>query len=223
LEYSANEKSDRIFKSAKLILNHTIIIMATALKFTIATKKLLQQVVKNTLVGTLEEYYNIQNQELFTEEALRYITVNQINRAKIFGQFPNKRNSNTKLCFEFSYKRAKSNQSKKYKPDIAIIDLNDENEITPLIAIELKIQGKHQDIYKCHHYVSEMGIHSFEIAVCIIVCPFKKKLPENLAQSIHRKRKTPELKSNILVGTIEWNHVDKDNYEPEIITYWINR
>lgn len=197
--------------------------MSAAMKFTIATKKLLQQVVINTLDGTLEEYYNIKNQDLFTEEALRYITVNQINKAKIFGQFPNKRNSNTKLCFEFSYKRAKSNQSKKYKPDIAIIDLNEENEITPLIAIELKIQGKHLDIYKCHHYVSNMGIHSFEIAVCIIVCPFKKKLPENSAQNIHRKRKTPELKSNILVGIIEWDYVDKDTYKPELITYWINR
>ena len=193
------------------------------MKFTIATKKLLQQVVDNALEGTLEEYYNVSNQELFTEEALRYITVNQINKAKVFGQFPNKRNSNIKLCFEFSYKRAKSNHSKKYKPDIAIIEIDEEDEINPLIAIELKIQGKHLDIYKSHHYVSNMGIHSFKIAVCIIVCPFKKKLPENSAQSFHRKRKTPDLKSNILVGVIEWIRTDNNNYSPEMLTYWINR
>ena len=75
MEYSANEKSDRIFKSAKLILNQNIIIMATALKFTIATKKLLQQVVKNTLDGTLEEYYNIKNQDLFKKNFLKVNTL----------------------------------------------------------------------------------------------------------------------------------------------------
>ncbi len=197
--------------------------MIMSLNPNISNKKLLQKVVNNSLEVALEEYYNIKNQELFTEEALRYITINQLNRAKAFGQFPNKRNSSIKVCFEFLYKRAKSSKAKNYKPDIAVIHLDNEVDITPLIAIELKITGSLQDIYKCHHYVSEMGVHSFQLAVCIIICPYKKKLPENRAQSIHRKNKLPNSKSNILVGILEWDCVDKNDYQPEIITYWIER
>ena len=64
-------------------------------------KALLEQVVKNALERAINEISICEN--LFSEEALRYIVMDELSKMQIWGQFPNNKQSEKRLVFEFAY------------------------------------------------------------------------------------------------------------------------
>ena len=182
-------------------------------------KQKLEKAVINSLKIAISEMEISKN--YYSEEALRYIVVNEISKNEIWGSFPNK-TKDLQLNFEFPYSKYRRIIGR-FFPDITSLKFCEEgkiNSINPL-AVELKIKKNYnlKDINKCREYVNpKKGKHHFELAA-FIVAPYKQNMNYEIFQFISRQEKklvkAEELK--ILYGYIEYN---KDN-NPIPKTRWI--
>ncbi len=168
-------------------------------RFNTTTKRQIAEAVTKAVIEA-----NIEREatmSLYSEEALRYIVAKHISQLKIFGTFPNRASSKTKLVFEMEYHRLKTKESK-FKPDIASVTLNRSGEFVDFnLAIELKIKPSIDDIKKCQHYISQKhGRNTFKMAVCIVTTSQRgtgvaHKIPKNIIGTITN--------SNILFCSLE--------------------
>lgn len=184
-------------------------------------KKITEKIIKNSLKLAIQEI-SISG-ELFSEESLRYIVLNEISKEKIFGTFPNEHSSKNRLVLEFPYLKNKKTAGI-FRPDIASIKIDDDGVVQNCnpIVIELKItHWATKDIVKCREYINpNKGRIFFNLAV-VVVAPTPKK--RNLAQLKTSKRKRlQELKKSTnneeLKILFAW--IDTSKNVPEL--FWIS-
>jgi hypothetical protein len=183
-------------------------------------KKLLEKIIKNSLKNAIDEIAICG--ELFSEESLRYLVMNELSKEKIFGTFPNDNNSSCKLVFEFAYSKNKR-KSGTYRPDIASLKIGEAGKvenINPLV-IELKITDwATYDIDKCREYVNPNKGKLFFNLAAVVLAPTPKK--RNLAKIKTDERKRIQLlkKANNDDLRILFAWIDHQKNQPEL--FWIS-
>jgi hypothetical protein len=167
---------------------------------TLATKKKLEAALKSALKLAIQEMKATQSG--YSEEALRYIVMNELSHQKYWGTFPNQGGNSNKLLFEQEYNVLKV-KKKRFKPDII-----SKNEDDHLLAVELKIKNNILDVKKCMEYISESkGNVHFKLAAAIYGIPQPPAGSSNfLSSQIKRAAKNGIDITNgrLLVAFIEW-------------------
>jgi hypothetical protein len=168
-------------------------------RFPNATKRLIVEAIKEAIIEGNNE--REATKSLYSEEALRYIVAKHISQLKIFGTFPNRASSKTKLVFEMEYHRLKTKESK-YKPDIASVTYDKSGNIAHYnLAAELKITPSIDDIKKCRNYISlKHGRMTFKLALCIVTT---SQRGDGVVYKIPDKIKGTITNSNLLFCSIE--------------------
>lgn len=168
-------------------------------RFTSAKKQLIAEAIKTAVIEANNEREATKN--LYSEEALRYIVAKHISKLKIFGTFPNRASSKTKLVFEMEYHRLKTKDSK-YRPDIASVTYGKSADIASYnLAVELKITPDVSDIQKCRNYISSKhGRMTFKLAICIVT---SSQRGDGVIKKILDNMKGTMAQSNLLFCSIE--------------------
>lgn len=181
----------------------------------------LYDAIKTALTKSIQELNATQSD--FTEEALRYIVMNELSKKKHWGTFPNAVNSKSKLVFECTYVK-NANNNKKYKPDIASYKvIGNKKEFS--LAVELKITNDTGDIQKCKEYINEKkGEISFKLATVVYLNqrgkPFEKKVAGHLI-SAKSKGLTQE-NSQLLLAYVKWDATSLNNHQTGLpVLKWI--
>ena len=183
-------------------------------------KLYLKKFAKKALIKAMKESQLSMGN--FSEEALRYIVLEELRRIKFLGEFPNKIKAKYHIYFEYNYKKFKTKKGV-FRPDIASIV----NPLKPQIfinthplAIELKITSEiRKDIVKCREYISsKKGEIHFEYAMLIVV-PSQKKISSlrdqvNVLKTRHSQMKSLPKQEKILFC---WCDPEKDFID----TFWI--
>jgi hypothetical protein len=189
---------------------------------------------KRTLEISIQNALNIAIEEIhlanpfFSEEALRYIVMNELSNKDIFGNFPNSRYNKTKLLFEKNYDRFKRKKTK-YKPDISSINQNNDH----LLAVELKIakpSSAHDlfDIDKCIEYIrKDKGKYSYELAASIYAVPHYDNWHKSINELLNYRMNNASIQginietANLIIGFIKWEENLFGKPKAKIITAWI--
>jgi len=108
-------------------------------------KKKLKKAIKNAIDIAQKEKLNL-NQD-FAEENLRYIVMTEISKVKCFGEFPNIKTRNNRICFEKHYKYfgASEDEDRTFYPDIVSLKSTiNKAELTQIhnLVVELKINSQ---------------------------------------------------------------------------------
>jgi len=188
-------------------------------------KLALQEVAINALSNSIKEQDITKG--AFSEEALRYLTMSEISKKKIWGTFPNKKTRNGKkedriLAFEKLYKRDLNN--KFYFPDIVSYHKTNKNHN---LVVELKIKKdiKDKDIKKCKEYLDKKsGEINFNLAMVLFSNDIDKSFEKDMNKKIKAaaKKGTSINNSTLLLGFIEWEFDEKKNKhlgDPK--TFWM--
>lgn len=184
-------------------------------------KSLLEQVVKNALNRAINEIIICEN--LFSEEALRYIVMDELSKMQIWGQFPNNKQSEKRLVFEFAYPKFKRKVGT-FRPDIASLNIDKNGNVltSNSLAIELKVADwATQDIVKCRNYLDpKQGKINFDLAA-VIIAPLPKKRALASFRTSERKRIQQQKrfinKSDL---KILYGWINPEHNKPEI--FWIS-
>jgi len=183
-------------------------------------KKILEKIIENSLKNAIDEIAICG--ELFSEESLRYLVMNELSKEKIFGSFPNDNNTSCKLVFEYAYsinKRANGI----YRPDIASLKIDgtgNVEKINPLV-IELKITDwATKDIVKCREYVNPNKGKLFFNLAAVVVAPTPKKRNLAIIKTADRKRIQSLKKANNDDLRILFAWIDHQKNQPEL--FWIS-
>lgn len=182
-------------------------------------KKILEDAVIKSLNLAFIEFNK--TKKYFSEEALRYIVIQEISKKKLWGTFPNNSKKNTHLIFEFPYNKFKKIIGH-YKPDITSLRFDSNGNIHTInpLAIELKITKNNstKDINKCREYIHpNKGKYLFELAAFIIVT--NKNIDYEIKQLVNRqnKKRINEDDKKILLGYLD---TSDDNPSAKLLWIW---